>query len=139
MIVLDTNVLSEVMKPAPASKVVRWLASQPPSRLFTTTITQGEILYGLALMPKGKRRSGLESAIAGMFAEDFGGRILSFDSDAAQVFSQIASVRKTMGRPITHADAQVAAIARSRGAALATRNVSDFDHCGVTVINPWDS
>lgn len=139
MIVLDTNVLSEVMKPAPARSVMRWLGSQPSSRVFTTAITQAEILYGLALMPKGKRRSDLEWAIAAMFTEDFGGRVLPFDSDAAQVFSQIASARKKMGRPITHADAQVAAIARSRGAALATRNVSDFESCGVTVMNPWDS
>jgi len=137
MIVLDTNVLSEAMKPTPAAKVMRWLASQPSSRLFTTTITQAEMLYGLALMPKGKRRSALESAIVAMFTEDFAGRILPFDSDAARMFAEIASTRRAMGRPIAQADAQVAAIAASRGAALAARNVSDFDGCGISVMNPW--
>lgn len=137
MIILDTNVLSELMKPVPTVEVVRWLTTHPASRLFTTTITQAEILYGLELLPKGKRRAALQSAIQAMFEEDFADRILPFDSDAARVFPQIAAARRASGRPITQWDAQIAAIARSRGADLATRNTGDFEHCGITVLNPW--
>ncbi len=137
MIVLDTNVLSEVMRPAPAAMVLRWLAAQPASGLFTTTITQAEILYGIELMPRGKRRAALESAVDAMFAEDFADRILPFDSDAARVFPQIAGPRRALGRPIAQWDAQIAAIARSRGAALATRNTEDFEDCGIALLNPW--
>lgn len=137
MIILDTNVLSEVMRPLPTADVLRWLAAQPASRLFTTTITQAEILYGLELLPRGKRRAALESAVEAMFEEDFANRILPFDSDAARVFPPIAASRRALGRPITQSDAQIAAIARSRGAALATRNTGDFEHCGILVLDPW--
>lgn len=137
MIILDTNVLSEAMKPAPSPRVLRWLAQDPPSRLFTTAITQAEIQYGLELLPKGKRRSSLQSAVEAMFAEDFAGRILPFDCEAARVFPQIAFVRRALGRPVTQFDAQNAAIARTRGAAIATRNTPDFDNCGIPVLNPW--
>lgn len=137
MIILDTNVLSEVMKPAPSPRVLRWLGQYPPSRLFTTTITQAEILYGLELLPKGKRRNALQSAVEAMFAEDFAGRILPFDCEAAQVFPQIACARRALGRPVTQFDTQIAAIAQTRGAAIATRNTPDFDNCGIPVLNPW--
>jgi hypothetical protein len=137
MIILDTNVLSELMRPEPASEVLRWLATYPASRLFTTAITQAEILYGIELLPAGKRRAGLESAVEAMFEEDFTGRVLPFDSDAARVFPQIAASRRALGRPITQIDAQIAAIARSRGATLATRNSGDFEHCGIPLLNPW--
>lgn len=139
MIILDTNVLSEVMRPLPTAEVLRWLATHPASRLFTTAITQAEILYGLELLPKGKRRAALQSAVEAMFEEDFADRILPFDSDAARVFPQIAASRRALGRPITQWDAQIAAIARSRGAALATRNTGDFEDCGITVLNPWSA
>lgn len=137
MILLDTNVLSELMRPSPAAEVLRWMTTHPASRLFTTTITQAEILYGLEVMPKGKRRAALQLAIEAMFEEDFADRILPFDSDAARVFPKIAGSRRALGRPIAQWDAQIAAIARSRGAALATRNSNDFEHCGVRVVNPW--
>ena len=137
MMILDTNVVSEVMRPSPSAQVLRWMAAHPAGQLFTTTITQAEILYGLELLPKGKRRTAFESAVEAMFEEDFAGRILPFDGAAASMFARIAAARRTLGRPITQFDAQVAAIARSRGAAVATRNTSDFDHCGVTVVNPW--
>ena len=139
MIILDTNVLSEAMRPLPTAEVLRWLAAHPASRLFTTTITQAEILYGLELLPKGKRRAALQSAVEAMCEEGFADRILPFDSDAARVFPQIAASRRALGRPITQWDAQIAAIARSRGAALATRNTGDFEHCGITVLNPWSA
>src|SRR5436305_13524437 len=129
MISLDTNVLSEVVGPSPSDTALQWLADQPAASLFTTTITQAEILFGLELLPKGKRRSALQSAAERMFEEDFAGRILPFDSDAAREFSAIASARRAIGRPISHADAQIAAITRSRGAALATRNTREFEHC----------
>jgi hypothetical protein len=105
MIILDTNVLSEAIRPLPAGAVLEWLAAQPPSSLFTTAITQTEILHGLASM---------------------------------RVFPAIARARRRVGRPMAQADAQIAAIARSRGAALDTRNTADFEHCGIEVLNPWE-
>lgn len=137
MIVLDTNVLSELMRPAPAAPVLRWMAAQPAVRLFTTTITEAEILYGLALLDDGKRRIGLEGAARAMFAEELAGHVLPFDSAAALEFAAIAATRRRAGRPISQADAQIAAIARVRGAGLATRNTVDFDGCGLTLVNPW--
>ena len=138
MIVLDTNVLSELMKPTPAPKVIDWMAAQPAANLHTTSITQAEILHGLLLLPPSRRRSALEAAATSMFGEDFAGRILEFGSDAAPVYAQIASARRRAGRPIAHFDAQIAAIARFMGAAIATRNTADFDGCGVTVVDPWN-
>ena len=137
MIILDTNVLSEVMKVRPSARVVQWLKQYPPPRLFITTITQAEILYGLELLPKGKRRFALESALEAMFTEDFEGRILPFDSDAARVFARIASARRAAGRSVTEFDTQIAAIAFAHGAVVATRNTMDFDGCGIAVVNPW--
>lgn len=139
MIILDTNVLSELMKPAPAGIVVRWVAVQPAPSLYTTSITQAEILHGIMLLPSGRRRNALEAAADAMFKEDFGGRILSFGSDAARLYALIAVERRRVGRAISHFDAQIAAIARSNGAAIATRNVTDYDHCGIKVINPWEA
>ena len=137
MIVLDTNVLSELMRAAPSPPVLRWLAKQTPARVFTTAIAQAEILYGLGLLPAGKRRAALEAAATEMFEQDFPGRILPFDSGAARVFPQVVFARRKAGRPCTRFDAQIAAIARCRGAALATRNIDDFKHCGVALIDPW--
>ncbi len=138
MIILDTNVVSELMKAAPAERVLGWIAAQSASALYTTSITQAEILHGLALLPAGKRRNALESAAEAMLSEDFAGRILPFGSDAAHAYARIAADRRRAGRPISHLDAQIAAIARSAGAAIATRNVTDYDRCGVKILNPWD-
>ena len=138
MIILDTNVVSELMKAAPAERVLRWIAAQPASALYTTSITEAEILHGLALLPTGKRRNALESAAEAMLSEDFAGRILPFGSDAAHAYARIAADRRRAGRPISHFDAQIAAIARSAGAAIATRNVTDYDRCGVKILDPWD-
>ncbi len=137
MILLDTNILSELMRPTPEAAVEQWLASQPAASVFISAITEAELRYGLALMPSGKRRSALAVEIENMLGEDFSGRILPFDSPAAVAFAEIAAERRQAGRPISQADAQIAAIARSRGAALATRNVPDFEGCGVEIINPW--
>lgn len=137
MIILDTNVLSEASRPDPSIKVLDWMRSEPLAALFTTTITEAELLFGIALLPPGRRRRLLESVVAGILEEDFSGRILPFDSAAAREFAQIAADRRRAGRPVSDADTRIAAIARSRGALLATRNVSDFAGSGVTVIDPW--
>jgi toxin FitB len=137
MIVLDTNVLSEMMRASPCAEVVEWLAAQPSMSLYTTTITQAEILYGVGLLPAGRRRTQLASTVEAMFADDFAGRVLPFDSSAAVAFAKVAVDRRQSGRPISQHDAQIAAIARSRSAAVATRNVDDFSDCGLRVHNPW--
>ncbi len=138
MIILDTNVLSEFMRPRPSPEVVAWVAKQPATELFTTSMTEAEIFYGIELLTKGKRRERLLAAAEAMFAEDLAGRILGFESDAARVFSKIAAHRRALGTPISHADAQIAAIAQLRGAKLATRNVADFENCGLNVLDPWN-
>lgn len=137
MIVLDTNVLSEMLRPNPESRVTEWLGEQPRASVFTTTITRGEILYGIRALPAGKRRDGLWNAATKIFDIDMAGQVLTFDSLAADEFAEISATRRAAGRPIMQFDAQIAGITRSRGAQLATRNVSDFDACGFEVINPW--
>ena len=137
MIILDTNVLSELMRPEPSVRVAAWVAKQRATELCTTSITEAEIFYGIELVAKGKRREGLLAAAEAMFTEDLAGRIFGFESDAARSFSKIAAQRRLLGRPISHADAQIAAIAQVRGAKLATRNVTDFQDCGIDVVDPW--
>ena len=139
MIILDTNVLSELLRPRPEPAVVHWVASKPQSILFTTTITRAEVRYGIALMPEGKRKNALFSSIEKIFDEDFAGQVISFDNDAADCFAAIASARRGAGRPISHFDAMVAAITRSRGASLATRHGKDFVDCDVSLIDPWSA
>ena len=138
MIILDTNVLAELMRPEPSARVATWVARQRATELFTTSITEAEIFYGIELLTKGKRREGLLAAAEAMFAEDLAGRIFGFESDAARAFSKIAAHRRALGRPISHADAQIAAIAQVRGAQLATRNVADFRDCPLEVLDPWN-
>lgn len=137
MIVLDTNVLSELMRMSPSRRVMDWWKARPLSELFVTTITEAEILHGIELLPSGKRRTALEAAVTEMFGSDFDERILPFDSDAAPEFAKVVAARRGLGRPISHPDAQIAAIARSRGAAVATRNTEDFKDCEIRVLNPW--
>lgn len=137
MILLDTNVLSELIRPVPARSVVAWVNSRPTGSLYTTSVTQAEILHGVLLLPQGKRRAQLLGTVEAMFRDDFSGRILGFGPDAALPYARIASERRRAGKPITHFDAQIAAIARSCGATVATRNVADFVGCGVTVVDPW--
>jgi hypothetical protein len=137
VIICDTNVISEMMRAAPSPDVTAWFARVAPSALFTTALTEAEVLYGIALMSPGRRRDELAAAAQAMFTHDWAGRVLSFDGDAAHHFAEIAAGRRQAGRPISQIDAQIAAIARSRGANLATRNVGDFTDCGIAVINPW--
>ncbi len=137
MIVLDTNVLSETMRPKPADVVMRWMRAQPSASLFTTTVCAAEIFFGLGLMPAGRRRTALEQAAAATFDEELADRVLPFDYEAAKAFAEIAAGRRKLGHPINELDAQIAAIARCRGAALATRDVEDFADCGIKIISPW--
>jgi predicted nucleic acid-binding protein len=137
VIILDTSVLSETVKPSPSERVLGWLAVQDPLRVYTTTITQAEILSGVELLPVGKRRAALADGVAIMFREDFSGRILPFDEEAAHAFAKILATRNAMGRPMAQLDAMMAAVARSHSATLATRNTGDFEHCGVLLVNPW--
>lgn len=137
MIVIDTNVLSEVMRSTPDEAVVSWLSRQSPDQLYTTSISKAEILFGIAAMPLGRRRTALAHAAYGMFSEDWAGRILPFDEMAAQHYAEIAADRRRSGRRMEILDAQIAAIARAVGAMVATRNIRDFQSCGLAVANPW--
>jgi len=137
MIILDTNVLSELMRPKPSANVLRWIEKQPEMEVFTTSITEAEIFYGIEILPQGKRRDLLTAVADAVFAEDFSGRVFGFDSEAARLFSKIMSSRRASGRPISQSDAQIAAIAKVARAKLATRDVQDFEQCGIDLVNPW--
>jgi len=137
MILLDTNVVSELMRPGPSVAVLSWVAAQQASDLYLSAIGEAELRRGAAMLPAGKRRDQLMAAIDAMIAEDFAGRILPFDSAAAQAFVLVFLERRAAGRPISFADCQIAATARAQGAAIATRNTADFAGCGIAVIDPW--
>ena len=136
MILLDTNVLSELMRPEPAEAVLAWMRIQSAAQLYVSSISYAEILYGIDLLPEGKRRRALAEQAEGMFTDDFAGRMLSFNPAAAPAYAAIAGGRRRTGDPIQPLDAMIAAIARAHGAAIATRD-RDLDGCGVPVINPW--
>lgn len=137
MIVLDTNVISELIRPRPHAGVAAWVAAQPRHNLYTTSITRAELLYGIAAMPEGKRRETLSMLVDAMFAEDFVGRVLPFDGAAALHYARIVTSRSKAGRPIEGFDALIAATAAKAGASIATRDVGGFSDCGLTVIDPW--
>ncbi len=125
------------MRPGPSSSVVDWVARQAATDLHLTTVSEAELRYGVEIMPIGQRREKLLAEIEGMLREDFAGRILPFDSEAARSYAVVAAARRAAGHPISHADCQIAAIARSRQADIATRDVDGFEGCGIEVINPW--
>ncbi len=137
MIILDTNVLSEVIRPNGSPVVFAWVDRHSRADFYTTAVSKAEILSGLAMMPAGKRRLGMEEAAAQMFEEDFRGAVLSFDELAVPHYAEIVASRRRRGRPIAFQDAAILAIARARGAAVATRNIVDFEDCGVVLHNPW--
>jgi len=137
MYVLDTNVASELMRPSPASAVAAWIAERNAKDMFLTAVTKAELLYGVAIVPAGRRRNELEAAMTRWLDVGFGERILPFDSAAARHYAEIASHRRREGWPIAEADCQIAAISRLRGAVLVTRNVRDFEATGVDVVDPW--
>jgi len=138
MIIVDTNVVSEMMRAVPEPIVLRWFSSQADEDLKITAITLAEILYGIELLPQGKRREALRTGAEKMFGVVFTGHILTFDDKAVRAFAVITSSRRKQGRPISDFDSQIAAIARAHGATLATRDTDDFEGCGVKLINPWE-
>jgi toxin FitB len=136
--VLDTNVLSELMRETPATQVLDWFAKHTSDQLHTSVITHAEILAGIALLPTGKRRDALSSAARHMFEEDFAGRCLNFGGPAVALYGTVRAQRQLAGRPIDTADAQIAAIALATGSTLVTRNTKDFASIeNLTVVNPW--
>lgn len=137
MIILDTNVVSELMKPSPHAAVTNWLGRQPRHDLSTTSITKAEILYGIARLPDGRRKTGLAADAERMFRDDFPLPLFAFDDAAAGRYAGILDARRRAGRPMTTLDAQIAAIALAANAAVATRNVSDFEGCGLNLVDPW--
>jgi toxin FitB len=136
---LDTNVVSELLRAEPEPAVLAWFARQPPETLLVSAVTQAEMMLGARLLPAGSRRATLEAALRATFDEDFAGRILPFDSAAVPAYVDIVSTRRAAGRPISQFDAQIAAVAQQHDARLATRNVGDFEECGVALVNPWIS
>ncbi|MFV9684502.1 type II toxin-antitoxin system VapC family toxin [Pseudomonas sp. NY15367] len=139
MILLDTNVLSELMRAKPAPQVLEWVDAQPAGDLVITSITVAEILYGIARMPDGKRKQGLLDVASAMFDEDFAGNILPFDADSAVHYAEIAAETEAKGRVVDMADAQIAAIARLHDAVIATRNIRHFETLGVALVDPWSN
>jgi predicted nucleic acid-binding protein len=137
MIVLDTNVVSEVMRSKPAERVLQFLEAQPSETLAITSITVAEILYGVRRHPSERRRSELEKAFNQFLREGFERSVLAFDMEAASHYAQIVVDRQRDGRPIDAFDAMIAGITRSRDARIATRDVEGFARCGVEILNPW--
>ena len=129
--------MSELMRDSPNHKVVDWFDAQHTNSLSITTITQAEILTGIELLPDGRRKNNLSQLADYFFTIIFIGRVLVFDSNAASTYAEIFAQRQTLGRPISQSDCQIAAIARFHGAAVATRNVTDFEGVGVELIDPW--
>ena len=136
-VLLDTNVMSELMREAPDPAVAVWAAGHPLEELFFSAVGEAELRYGAAILPTGRRRETLVSDIESMLVEAFENRVLPFGSDAARAYADIAAMRRSAGRPVGMADGQIAAIARSRHMALATRNVRDFEDVDVEVVDPW--
>ena len=138
MILLVTIVISVLMRAEPAQPVLVWFAKYDAGDLFISAVTEAELRTGVAILQEGQRRDRLQLAIDAMMDQDFQGRVLPFDSTAAKAYAEIAALRRASGRPIAEADCQIAAIARATDAPIATRNVKDFDGCGVRVVNPWN-
>lgn len=138
MILIDTNIISEMMKQSPSERVIAWLDQQNIMTLFTSTITVAEISYGLNVLPKGNRRTHLEEAFEKTINEVFDCRLLTFDEKAAYIYGKIMGCRKTLGQPLSLPDGQIAAIAVANNLAVATRNVRDFAHCELNIMNPFN-
>jgi predicted nucleic acid-binding protein len=139
MLVLDTNLVSELMRPAPDPRVLGWAAAQPLQEMAIATVTLMEIRYGIAVLPRGRRRSELDGRFRRFLAQGFSDRILPFDAAAAEACADIRAARKDMGRPLAAEDGMIAAIAKVQGAAVVTRDVGGFDGCGIVLVNPWEA
>ena len=137
MLVIDTNVASELMRPAPNPNVAAWIAERDAAAMYLTAVSEAELRFGVAILPAGRRRTALEAAMRRWLEIGFAERVLPFDSAAARAYAEIGADRRGAGRPIGDADCQIAAISRSRGASLVTRNVRDFEGTGVDVVDPW--
>jgi predicted nucleic acid-binding protein len=137
MILLDTNVISALMRPQVDPAVAAYLQTRPPDMLFTASLCEAEIRYGIARLPAGRRRDGLAEAFRTFLAEGFSGRIIAFDSACAAAYADIRVLRETAGLPVAIPDAMIAGTALAHGATVATRNINDFAHCGILVENPW--
>ncbi|NBF41121.1 MAG: PIN domain-containing protein [Spirochaetes bacterium] len=138
MILIDTNVVSETMRPRPDQRVIAWLNETETVTLYVSTITIAEIESGIEILPFGERRLDLERRFRRFIDEGFAQRVLHFDTEAARSYARIMSHRRSVGRPLASLDGQIASIAQSKGCALATRNVADFSECGLKVVNPFD-
>ena len=136
-VLLDTNIVSELLRPSPEPAVEAWVGEHPAGDLYFSAVGEAELRYGVAILPPGRRRDALAVAIEAILREDFEERILPFDSAAAREYADIATTRRTAGRPVAPADCQIAAIARSLDMALATRNVRDFEDVDIKLVNPW--
>jgi hypothetical protein len=137
VIVLDTNVLSELIRPAPEPKVLAWFEAQALDSLFTSAITRAEMLFGAHILPDGRRRDDLVREVKAIFSEDLAGRVLPFDDAAADAYAELAALGRRNGRPSSQSDLMIAGIVRARGATLATRNGRDFEGSGIPLIDPW--
>ncbi|MEQ1668960.1 MAG: type II toxin-antitoxin system VapC family toxin, partial [Sulfuriferula sp.] len=138
MILLDTNVLSELMRPQPSERVLHWIDQQSTASLWISAITRAEIMLGLSLLPDGKRKQQLMDIATSILNEDFAHRCLAFEQHAADCYATIVATRTKLGIPISVEDAQIAAIALTHSFSIATRNVKDFNHIdGLVIIDPW--
>ncbi len=137
-IIVDTNVVSEMMRDNPNPDVRDWIDQQNEEELYLSAISEAELLYGIELLSEGRRRDNLETALIEVLRDDFFGRVLPFDSAATRFYGIIRAERRASGKKHTAEDCMIAAIAKSIGASVATRNVRDFEDCGIKVINPWD-
>jgi predicted nucleic acid-binding protein len=139
MFILDTNILSAIMAARPVPEVATWIARQPEELLFTAAVCQAEILSGIAILPASRRRTALETAARLMFREDFEGRVLPFNAEAAEAYADIFAARRAAGLSTPPTDLMIAAVARAKGAGVVTRDIGGFTGCGLTVINPWET
>jgi len=138
MILLDTNVISEIVKPAPSPAVISWLNDQDSATLYISTIVLAEIGYGVEALPEGKRKQTLSAAVDSFVDRAFVDRILAFDRDAAKLYGTLMAARRRAGQPLSALDGQIAATASSHGFQLATRNIRDFTNCGLVLVNPFE-
>ena len=137
MIVLDTNVVSELMRPVPDFRALQWVDAQPTDTLWLCSVVTAELLYGVARLPDGRRKQQLAQALHTIIHEDFDLRVLPFDLEASLVYADIVARQESKGQPVSMADAQIAATCLLHNATLATRNVRDFEHLTVALVNPW--
>ena len=138
MVVVDTNIISELMRTQPSAQVLAWMDDQPPKELFVTAVTEAAVRLDIASLPEGRRHRNLVEACDRAFGELFSGRVLPFDRNAAQTYAQLVEARQARGCPVSQSDGQIAAIARVRSMRVATRNTRNFEHMGVDLIDPWN-